>query len=79
MKIDEKGNLYVSGPGGLWVISPNGKHLRTIIGPEHPHNTAGGDDDGKTLYPCAQKGLYRIRLNVSGIRPPLADHELAKR
>ena len=72
MKVDQKGNLYVSGPGGLWIISPEGKHLGTIIGPEHPHNFAWGDDDGKTLYLCARTGLYRIRLNVPGIRPPLA-------
>ncbi len=69
MKIDQKGNLYVSGPGGLWIISPEGKHLGTIIGPEHPHNMAWGDEDGKTLYLCARTGLYRIRLNIPGIRP----------
>ena len=71
MKIDQRGNLYVSGPGGLWIISPEGKHLGTIVGPEHPHNFAWGDDDGKTLYLCARTGLYRIRLNIPGIRPPL--------
>ncbi len=69
MKIDQKGNLYVSGPGGLWIISPEGKHLGTIVGPEHPHNFAWGDDDGKTLYLCAKTGLYRIHLNIPGIRP----------
>src|SRR6266704_1376170 len=72
MKVDQKGNLYVSGPGGLWIISAEGKHLGTIVGPEHPHNFAWGDDDGKTLYLCARSGLYRVRLNVPGIRPPLA-------
>ena len=79
LKIDQKGNLYVSGPGGLWIISPEGKHLGTISGPEHPHNFAWGDDDGKTLYLCARTGLYRIRLNVPGIRPPLVPLELAKK
>jgi len=69
MKIDQNGNLYVSGPGGLWIISPEGKHLGTIVGPEHAHNFAWGDDDGKTLYLCAKTGLYRIRLNIPGIRP----------
>ena len=69
MKVDVEGNLYVSGPGGVWVLSPEGKHLGTIAGPEHPHNFAWGDDDGKTLYLCAQTGLYRIRLNIPGIRP----------
>ena len=69
LKVDQKGNLYVSGPGGLWILSPEGKHLGTIAGPEHPHNFAWGDDDGKTLYLCAKTGLYRIRLNIPGIRP----------
>jgi len=69
MKVDQLGNLYLSGPGGLWIVSPAGKHLGTIIGPEHPHNMAWGDEDGKTLYLCAQTGLYRIRFNIPGIRP----------
>jgi len=69
MKVDQEGNLYLSGPGGLWVISPEGKQLGTIIGPEHPHNMAWGDEDGKALYLCAKTGLYRIRFNISGIRP----------
>jgi gluconolactonase len=69
MKVDKAGNLYVSGPGGLWIISPPGKHLGTIIPPKHPHNFAWGDADGKTLYLCARGGLYRMRLNIEGIRP----------
>jgi gluconolactonase len=69
IKVDQKGNLYVSAPGGLWVISPEGKHLGTIITPRHPHNMAWGDADGKTLYLCARSGLYRIRLNLAGVRP----------
>src|SRR6266540_3355039 len=69
IKVDQKGNLYVSAPGGLWVISPEGKHLGTIITPKHAHNMAWGDVDGKTLYLCARSGLYRIRLNIAGVRP----------
>src|SRR5215471_11716482 len=69
MKVDQKGNLYLSGPGGLWIISAKGKHLGTIVGPEHPHNMAWGDEDAKTLYLCAKTGLYRIRFNIAGIRP----------
>ncbi len=69
VKVDQKGNLYVSGPGGLWVISPAGKHLGTIIAPMHPHNMAWGDEDGKTLYLCARSGLYRMKLGIPGIRP----------
>jgi gluconolactonase len=69
MKVDTAGNLYVSGPAGLWIISPEGKHLGTIIPPKHPHNFAWGDADGKTLYICARSGLYRMKLNIEGIRP----------
>jgi gluconolactonase len=69
VKVDQAGNVYVSGPGGLWVISAEGKHLGTIIAPKHIHNMAWGDDDGKTLYLCARSGLYRMRLNFAGVRP----------
>jgi gluconolactonase len=69
IKVDQRGNLYVSGPGALWVISPEGKHLGTIKAPKHVHNMAWGDDDGKTLYLCARSGLYRMRLNIAGIAP----------
>jgi len=69
IKIDQQGNLYVSGPGGLWIISPSGKHLGTIIAPKHAHNIAWGGDDGKTLYMTAQGTLYRMPLKIPGIRP----------
>ncbi|HKG13655.1 MAG TPA: SMP-30/gluconolactonase/LRE family protein [Pyrinomonadaceae bacterium] len=69
IKVDREGNLYVSGPGGLWVINAEGKHLGTIITPRHVHNMAWGDEDGRTLYLCARSGLYRMRLNVAGVRP----------
>jgi gluconolactonase len=68
IKVDTAGNLYVSAPGGLQILSPEGKHLGTIITPQHVHNMAWGDDDGKTLYLCARTGLYRIRLNIPGVR-----------
>ena len=67
IKVDEQGNLYVSGPGGLWILSPEGKHLGTIVAPEHPHNLAWGGEDGRSLFLTAQTGLYRIRLNVRGV------------
>ncbi len=69
VKVDQKGNLFVSGPGGIWILSPEGKHLGLIQGPENGHNMAWGDDDGKTLYITALTGLYRMRMNIPGIRP----------
>jgi gluconolactonase len=68
VKVDVRGNVYVSGPGGLWILSPQGIHLGTIVTPRHPHNFAWGDD-GKTLYIAARSVLYRMRLNVEGVRP----------
>jgi len=68
--VDQRGNLYSAGPGGLWVISPEGNILGTIAGPEDPHNIAWGGEDGKTLYLCARTGLYRIRLNIAGTLTP---------
>ena len=65
IKVDREGNLYVSGPGGLWIISPEARHLGTIITPKHPHNLAWGDD-GKTLYMTARSTLYRMPLKKSG-------------
>ena len=56
LKVDQRGNVYVSGPGGLWILSAEGQHLGTIAPPEHPHNFAWGDADGKTLYLTAQSG-----------------------
>lgn len=66
MKVDEKGNLYVTGPDGIWIISPEAKHLGTIVPPEHTNNLAWGGDDRKTLYLCTRTGLYRIRLSIAG-------------
>jgi len=68
VKVDRLGNVYVSGPGGLWIISPSGQHLGTVQPPEHVHNFAWGDADGRTLYMTARSGLYRMRLNVPGAR-----------
>ena len=78
IKIDWRGNLYVSGPGGLWIISSEGKHLGTIIPPKHPHNLAWGGEDGKTLYMTAQGSLYRMPLNIPGIRPDVGVGDLSQ-
>jgi gluconolactonase len=66
VKVDLHGNVYVSGPGGLWILDATGKHLGTLRGPDHPHNMAWGGTDGRTLYLTAQTGIYRLRLNLPG-------------
>jgi len=65
LKVDQAGNVYVSGPGGVWIIAADGTHIGTITGPELPANMAWGDD-GRTLYLAARTGLYRIRLKIPG-------------
>jgi gluconolactonase len=65
LKVDSQGNVYATGPGGIWVFSPDGKHLGTIKPSEGPANCNWGDD-GKSLYMTAHTSLYRIRLAVSG-------------
>ena len=69
MKVDKLGNVYVTGPSGLWIFSPAGRVIGRIHLPEEPHNLAWGDEDGKTLYIMAMSSIYRVRLNVEGIRP----------
>ena len=57
-----------SGPGGPWVISSAGTHLGTIIAPRHVHDMAWGDEGAKSMYLCERGSLYRMRLDVAGIR-----------
>ena len=68
MKVDTKGNLYVTARDGVWVVDSSGNHLGTIEVPETPANCAFGDQDNKTLYITARHALYRVRLKVPGIR-----------
>jgi gluconolactonase len=69
MKVDSKGNLYATGPGGIWIISPEGKHLGTIRTEKATANVAWGGDDGTVLYATTTDAIYRIRLRVPGYRP----------
>jgi gluconolactonase len=70
MKVDTKGNVYCTGPGGVWIISPKGKHLAIIKTPERITNLAFGNADGKMLYLTGRTGeLFGINLKVPGIRP----------
>ena len=66
MKMDSAGNLYVTGPGGLWVVTPDGEHLGTVEFPQWPANLCFGGPDYKTIFVTARTGLYSIRVNVAG-------------
>jgi gluconolactonase len=69
MKVDQSGNVYSAGPGGVWIFSPEGKHLGTLEIPERVGNVAWGGADHKTLYVAASSSIYRISLKIPGVYP----------
>lgn len=68
IKVDQRGNLYGSGPGGLWIISPEGKHLGTLKLPDKASNCNWGGPDGQDLYITASSSVYRVRLAIPGVQ-----------
>ena len=68
LKLDTNGNVYATGPGGVWIFAPDGSHIGSIQPEEVPANVAWGDD-GSTLYMTARTGLYRIKLLSTGPMP----------
>jgi gluconolactonase len=71
MKVDVEGNVYCTGPGGIWVMNPDGEHIGTIS--TRAVNMAWGDDDWSTLYFTGPTTLNRIRLKIPGIPVPRGD------
>jgi sugar lactone lactonase YvrE len=67
LKSDVRGNIWTTGPGSVWVISPQGDALGRIRPPEHPANLGFGGADWKTVFFTAQTGVYRLRLKVAGV------------
>ena len=69
LKVDSHGNLWSTGPGGLRIITPEGKVLGQIKLPEVAANCAWGDSDGKTLYITARTHVYKVRTLIPGNLP----------
>jgi gluconolactonase len=69
MKVDQDGNLFVTGPLGVWVWDVRGNHLGTIVMPEQPANLAWSDADFRTLYMTATTSVYRIKTKTRGFVP----------
>jgi gluconolactonase len=67
LRADSQGNVYCSGPGGVWILSPEGKHLGTIEVPENFASFGFGDADHKTMYIGGETTIYMISMNVAGI------------
>ena len=70
MKVDVEGNVYCTGPGGIWILTPAGEHLGTILMEGRTSNMNWGDDDWRTLYFTGARSLHRIRLNIPGVPVP---------
>ena len=70
IKVDVRGNLYATGPGGVWIFNPAGKHLGIIEIPEITANLAWGGGDWKSLFITASTSIYRVKCKVSGISVP---------
>jgi gluconolactonase len=66
MKVDAEGNLYTTGPGGIWIYAPSGERLDRISVPEAPTNVAFGGPERMTLYVTAQSNVYRVPVAVPG-------------
>jgi gluconolactonase len=67
MKVDVEGNVYCTGPGGLWVLGPDGERVGIIAGPQQPANLAFGGQDRKTLYITARTAVYTLRTRIAGM------------
>ncbi len=71
MKVDVEGNVYCTGPGGVWIIDPKGRHLGTILtGANQTTNCAWGGEDWKTLFITTIDSLARVSLKIPGIPVP---------
>jgi gluconolactonase len=70
MKCDERGNIYVTGPGGVWVISPEAEQLGLIEVPENTGNLTFGGPEWKQMYIPSSTSLYRVQMKVAGNRLP---------
>jgi gluconolactonase len=69
MKVDKNGNLFITGPKGIWVWDAKGNHLGTIVMPERPANLNWGDKDYRTLYITATTSVYRLEMKAQGFVP----------
>jgi gluconolactonase len=79
MKLDERGNLYCTGPGGLHVVGPDGRLLGRILLPGHCSNMAWGGSDLKWLFVTTYHDVYRIRMRVAGLPTPAAPSRVQAR
>jgi gluconolactonase len=70
MKVDQKGRVYCTGPGGIWVMEPDGTHIGTIQVPEQSVNFTFGGPNLCTLFVCAVTSVYTLRMKTPGLPHP---------
>jgi gluconolactonase len=66
LKVDSIGRVYCTGPGGIWVMAPDGRCIGVIRWPEQAVNFAFGGPDLRTLFCCAHTSVYTLRVKVPG-------------
>ncbi|MDR1971969.1 MAG: SMP-30/gluconolactonase/LRE family protein [Treponema sp.] len=69
MKVDTLGNVYVTGPGGIWVFDSAGTPLAVLFIPEQAGNFCFGGRDAKTIYITASTSVYALDAGVPGVVP----------
>ena len=67
LKLDADGNIYVTGPGGIWVWDSGERLLGVIELPELPANLGWGDPDNRTMFVTARTSVYRLRTIAAGV------------
>jgi gluconolactonase len=72
MKVDVQGNLFVTGPEGIWIWDSEGRHLGTVVIPEQPANLAWGGEGYGTLYITATTSVYKLQTKTHGFVPYVA-------
>lgn len=70
MKVDQAGRVYCTGPGGIWVLNPDGSKVGIIELPEQAVNFTFGGNDLKTLFVCAHTSVYTLRVTTPGVPHP---------
>ncbi len=68
MRVDAEGNIWSTGPDGVWIFNPDGKLLGVLHLPEIPANLCFGGDDGRLLFLTARTSVYLLRVNIAGAR-----------
>jgi gluconolactonase len=71
MKVDIEGNVYLTGPGGIWVLDKSGAPIAILLMPEHIGNLCFGMEDNSSLIITASASVYTLKVKIPGVVPVL--------